>query len=144
MIAGLLALFAMAVKVSGLSDLGNRHYYLVTAEFDNIGGLKVRAPVSVSGVTIGRIGQIELDPKTLRAKVVMQISNQYRSIPADSSASILTQGLLGANYISLTPGFDETSLHAGSMLTTTHSALILENLIGQLIYHLKGDKSDKK
>lgn len=142
-LAGLLGLIFLAFKVSGLTvaAVGNHNFYTITAEFDNIGGLSVRAPVSVSGVTVGRVSAIQLDPTTFRAKVTLQINNKFHQFPSDSSASILTQGLLGSNYISLSPGFDTTTLKSGSVIETTHSALILENLVGQLIYNLKGDSN---
>ncbi len=141
---GLLGLLVLAFKVSGLTTIiGNDSYYVVTAEFDNIGSLKVRAPVTVSGVTVGRVKDIVLDPATFRAKVTLQIKNQFNQFPKDTSASILTQGLLGSNYISLTPGFDQKTLKSGGIIETTHSALILENLIGQLMFNLQGnDKKD--
>lgn len=143
MLAGLLGLLLLAFKVSGLTTfLGKRNYYVISAEFDNIGDLKVRAPVTVSGVTVGRVKNILLDPTTFRANVKLQISQKFSQFPTDTAASILTQGLLGSNYISLTPGFDQKTLKAGGMIETTHSALILENLIGQLMFNLK--KNDKK
>lgn len=143
MLAGLLGLILLAFKVSGLTDfVGTHDYYDVTAEFSNVGGLRVRAPVSVAGVTIGRVNQISLDPITFRAKVLMQIDKHFNELPKDSSASILTEGLLGSNYISVTPGFDNTVLKAGDYIETTHSALILENLVGQLMYSLKNGSND--
>lgn len=143
MLAGLLGLLLLAFKVSGLTTiLGNRNHYVINAQFDNIGDLKVRAPVTVSGVTVGRVKNIVLDPLTFRANVILQINQKFNQFPADTSASILTQGLLGSNYISLTPGFDQKTIKAGGMIETTHSALILENIIGQLMFNLK--KNDKK
>ena len=139
MIAGLIALAVLAFKVSGLADLGHGSSYVVTAEFDNIGGLKVRAPVSVSGVRVGRVSSITIDNNNFRARVVLQIDKNINTLPIDTSASILSQGILGANYISLAPGFEEGNLKGGDRIETTHSALILENLIGQLIYSLKPD-----
>ncbi len=144
MILGFLALLALAFRVSGLTSIGNGHFYVLTAQFDNVGDLKVRAPVSVSGVTVGRVANISLDPTTLRATVVLQLNDKMEKLPVDTSASILTQGLLGANYISLTPGFDSQYLKNGNSIETTHSALILENLIGQLMFNMKDKDSDKK
>ena len=143
-IIGLCGLFFLAFKVSGLTQLGNGHYYVLKADFDNIGALKVRAPVSVSGVKVGRVSAIQLDPQTYRASVTLQINNGYKDLPVDTAASILTQGLLGSNYISLSPGFDQKMLKPSEHIETTHSALILENLIGQLMFNLSGDKSKKK
>jgi len=140
-LVGIIALVALAFKVSGLTHIGNRSEYVLNAEFDNIGDLKVRAPVTVAGVTIGRVAQIELDPKTFRAHVILMINKNMNDLPDDTSASIFTQGLLGSNYISLTPGFDQKALKPGDNIETTHSALILENLIGQLLFSMKdGDK----
>jgi phospholipid/cholesterol/gamma-HCH transport system substrate-binding protein len=143
-IAALCGLLFLAFKVSGLTQMGDGHYYVLKAEFDNIGALKVRAPVSVSGVKVGRVSSIQLDPQTFRAAVTLQINNGYKDIPVDTSASILTQGLLGSNYISLSPGFEQKMLQPGAHIETTHSALILENLIGQLMFNLSGDKNKKK
>ena len=140
MIAGLLALLVLAFKISGLSFIGAHNDYVLTADFDNIGSLKVRAPVAVSGVTIGRVRSIQLDPETFRAKVTLQISAKMNTLPVDTAASILTKGLLGSNYINLTPGFDQRYLKSGGVIETTHSALILENLIGQLLFNVKKDK----
>lgn len=138
-VAGFVALILLAFKVSGLTDIGNGHYYTLSAEFDNIGDLKVRAPVAVSGVKVGKVQSITLDPQTYRAKVIMLIDNS-QNFPLDTSASIYTQGLLGSNYISLLPGFANQNLKPGQMIQTTHSALILENLVGQLMFNLTNDK----
>lgn len=137
MLAGILALLMLALKVSGLSTYMGSNGYLVSASFDNIGGLKVRAPVTVAGVRVGEVTDINLDRTTFKAVITMRINPNQNHLPTDSSASILTQGLLGANYISLTPGFDETSLKNGDRIANTHPALILENLIGQLLFSLK-------
>ena len=140
-IAALCALLFLAFRVSGLTtDVGNGDYYTITADFDNIGDLKVRAPVTVSGVKVGRVSNIQLNPQTYRATVMLQINNGYKDLPVDSSASIFTQGLLGSNYISLSPGFENQMLHPGDRIQTTHSAIILENLIGQLMFNLTNDK----
>jgi len=141
MIIGFLALLFLAFKVSGLTRLEQGATYRVTADFEDIGSLKVRAPVQVSGVTVGRVTDIDLDPDTFRARVTMQIDSQYNDLPVDTSASIFTQGILGSNYVALTPGFESEHLRAGSHIETTHSALILENLIGQLLFSLKSDKN---
>lgn len=137
MLAGIVALLILALKVSGLSNTVGDNGYIVTAAFDNIGGLKVRAPVTLSGVRIGQVYRITLDVTQFKAIVAMRIDANQRQLPADTSASILTQGLLGANYISLKPGFDQTFLKNGSAIQDTHPALILEDLIGQVIFSLK-------
>lgn len=148
MLAGLAAMVLLAFKVSGLTKVGNGDTYTITAEFDNIGGLKIRAPVAIGGVRIGQVENIALDKNSFRAVVTMRIENKFNNLPDDSSASIFTQGILGSNYISIVPGFEPESLKAGEQIETTHSALILENLIGQLIYSMKSDgnqvTTDKK
>ena len=142
-IVALSGLLFLAFKVSGLTTMGNGHYYVIRADFDNIGDLKVRAPVTVSGVKVGRVSEIQLDPQTYRAKVLMQIDDGYKDLPVDTSASIFTQGLLGSNYISLSPGFEQQMLQANGRIETTHSALILENLIGQLMFSMTNKDKDK-
>ena len=141
-IAGLASLVVLAFKVSGFSHYSSSDYYPVVAEFDNIGGLKPRAKVSVSGVVIGRVESIILDPRSYQAKATLLLNKRYR-IPLDSEASIFTEGILGSNYISIAPGYDTKNLSPGSLIEKTHSAMILENLIGQLVYSFKSDKSDE-
>lgn len=139
-IAALLGLLFLAFRVSGFAQLGDGHYYILKADFDNVGGLKVRAPVAVSGVKVGQVTQIKLNGQTYRAEVIMKISDAFQDLPIDTSASILTQGILGSNYIGLTPGYEQQVLKPGARIETTHSALILENLIGQLMFNLSNDK----
>jgi phospholipid/cholesterol/gamma-HCH transport system substrate-binding protein len=134
-----LSLVVLAFRVSGTKFSGASDMYALAADFDNIGGLKKRAEVSMSGVSIGYVDSIKLDPKSFRAVVTMEIDNSFQ-VPVDSSANIYTHGLLGSNYIAIVPGFESQNIKAGGVLETTHSALILENLIGQLIYSVKGDK----
>jgi phospholipid/cholesterol/gamma-HCH transport system substrate-binding protein len=142
MLLGLICFLVLAIKVSGVSDFGQAGHYSVSAEFSNIGGLKVRAPVTVAGVKVGEVTKIELIPNSLNAQVTMSLySNQ--SIPyEDASARILTEGLLGSNYISIVPGFDSSDsqhqfLREGDVITKTQEALVLENLIGQLVFNIK-------
>lgn len=142
MILGFLGLLFLAFKVSGLTLSHQGGTYVITADFDDIGSLKVRAPVQVSGVTVGRVSGINLDPNSFRAHVSMQINKQYNNFPIDTSASIYTQGILGSNYIALGPGFETENLQSGGHIETTHSALILEKLIGQLLFSLKGEKNN--
>lgn len=143
MILGILALLILALKVSGLSLSLQTKSYHVHAEFANIGNLKPRASVSIAGVKIGQVEQITLDPKSYMADVTLSIDDNIRTIPTDSTASILTAGLLGANYISLTPGFDDTFLKDNGRIDNTNQAMILENLIGQLVFNMK-DKKGKR
>lgn len=139
MIAGVAALATLALKVSGLTQAVSGKTYVLIAEFDTIGGLRVRSPVRVAGVRVGEVTAITLDPKTYRAKVDLTVMAEQK-FPQDTSASILTEGLLGSNYISLAPGFDETNLQNGNTIQTTHSAIILENLIGSLLFSVKDKK----
>lgn len=142
MLSGVLALLIMALKVSGAVEFTPRQAYQVTADFTDIGGLRVRAPVTVSGVRIGEVTRIDLQPGELSAKVTMRL-RQDKPIPYDdTSARILTQGLLGSNYISLVPGFDVAGsshpyLREGDKIAKTQEAIILENLIGQLLFNIK-------
>lgn len=141
-LGGVIALFVLALKVSGLGNVVGDNGYHISATFDNVGDLKIRAPVTISGVRVGEVTGIKLDQQTFRAVVTMQINPNENEIPVDSSASILTQGLLGSNYISLSPGFDNTFLKEGSAIDNTHPAIILENIIGQVMYKL--NSSDNK
>lgn len=143
MLIGLLALLVMVMKVSGIDDLMSTNDYPVTANFTDIGGLKVRAPVTVAGVKIGEVTHIELQPGQLNAKVTMKLSHDKQIPYEDASARILTEGLLGSNYISIVPGFDDEEnkdhpyLRAGDVIAKTQEAIILENLIGQLLFNIK-------
>jgi phospholipid/cholesterol/gamma-HCH transport system substrate-binding protein len=137
MIAGLLALMILATQVSGLSQVSKRGHYRLVAEFDNIGSLKQRAPVRIAGVTIGRVESVLLNRKSFRAKVVLLIENRDNNLPTDTEARIQTEGILGANYVALSPGFDQVNLTDGGQIAITHPALILENLIGQMLFKQK-------
>lgn len=143
MLLGLLALLVMAMKVSSISDYIAPKGYKVSADFTDIGGLKVRAPVTVAGVRVGEVTRIELKPGDLSAKVTMMLNSDKRIPFEDSSARILTEGLLGSNYISIVPGFEDGSnnnhpyLREGDVIAKTQEAIILENLIGQLIFNIK-------
>lgn len=148
-LVGLFLLFAitcltvLAFRVSGLTSLFPSNSYTVTAAFDDIGGLKVRSPVKIGGVQVGEVSQIDLDKVTYKAIVKMEIQDKFNDIPDDSSAGILTAGLLGDNYIAITPMYSKTMLKNGSQIEFARSAMILEKLIGQFIYRM-GGSSDKK
>lgn len=145
LIIAFIALSVLAFKVSGLTTLFPTKSYVVTANFDDIGGLKVRSPVKMGGVQIGEVSNISLDPVTFRAVVSMQIEDQFNDIPDDSSVGIFTSGLLGDNYVAVTPMYSKTFLKNGSNIQFTRSAMILEKLIGQFIYKMNnGDKNEKK
>jgi phospholipid/cholesterol/gamma-HCH transport system substrate-binding protein len=138
---GMLTLLFLALKAANLASFSTAPTYVLSARFDNIGGLKVRAPVRSAGVTVGRVTAITLDPKTFQGVVQMEIREDYR-FPKDSSAKILTSGLLGDQYIGLEPGGGETDLAAGAVITQTQSALVLENLIGQLLFSKAAEAGD--
>jgi phospholipid/cholesterol/gamma-HCH transport system substrate-binding protein len=134
MVAGFLALFFLAMKVSNLSAVTVGGGYTLTARFDNIGSLKVRAPVTMAGVRIGRVESIRLDKEMYEAVVTMNIDKQYNTIPTDTFANIFTAGLLGEQYISLSPGGSQEYMHPGDEFTHTQSALVLEQMIGQFLF----------
>ena len=133
-LAGLGALLVLALKVSNISAFQQTRGYNVIAQFQNIGGLKVRAPVTLAGVPVGRVEGITVDPKTFEARVVLTISDKYANLPEDTSASIFTAGLLGEQYIGLQPGGMEQVLKPGDQIMLTQSAVVLEQLIGQFLY----------
>mgnify|MGYP000957374064 CR=1 FL=1 len=134
LLLGIAALVFLGLRVANVQGFGETKSYTVTATFDNIGGLKVRAPLKVGGVVIGRVSGITLDEKSYLPKVSIAINQEYNEIPENSSLSIKTSGLLGEQYIALTMGFDDGE---SAMLQDTKSAMVLEDLIGQFLY---GDK----
>jgi phospholipid/cholesterol/gamma-HCH transport system substrate-binding protein len=129
---GMLGLLFLAMKAANLGSVGGGDTYLVQARFENIGGLKVRAPVRTAGVHVGRVTRIALDPKSFQGVVSMEIDRNYQ-FPKDSAAKILTAGLLGDQYIGLEPGGDDKVLAPGDTVPQTQSAVVLENLIGQFL-----------
>ncbi|OED41091.1 outer membrane lipid asymmetry maintenance protein MlaD [Endozoicomonas sp. (ex Bugula neritina AB1)] len=133
MLAGMLALMALAFKVSGLSLKSSQQSYELHAQFDNAGALKSRSKVAMAGVTIGKVREIRLDKHTYMAEVVMDINDDIDNIPLDSTASIVTAGLLGEKYISISIGGDEDYLRDGDRFEDTQSAVILEDLIGKFL-----------
>lgn len=132
-IAGMAALFMLAMKVSNIAAFTGDSGYIVNARFDNIGGLKVRSPVSMAGVRVGRVADITFDSQTYEAVVTMRIDPQYDKLPKDTSARILTSGVLGENYVGLEAGAKNSYLKNGDEIKITQSALVLENLIGQFL-----------
>lgn len=135
---GMAGLLFLALKAANLASFGQHKGYRVSAKFDNIGGLKPRAPVRSAGVTVGRVTRISLDPKTYQGVVRMEIDDHVK-FPKDTSAKILTAGLLGDQYIGLEPGADEKELAPNDTIRQTQSAVVLENLIGQLIFNRAAD-----
>ena len=135
---GLGAFLFVALKAANLTSFGRGDSYTLVARFDNIGGLKVRAPIRSAGVTVGHITSITLDPKTYQGVVMLEVDRAYQ-FPKDSSAKILTAGLLGDQYVGLEPGGDEKNLGAGDTVKQTQSAVVLENLISQFLFSKAAD-----
>jgi phospholipid/cholesterol/gamma-HCH transport system substrate-binding protein len=133
-VMGAIGLVLMALRVSGISAQGAAETYTITAYFENLGGLTERAKVSMSGVTIGRVTSIHLDTEDYVAVVEMEIHNNIATLTTDTSAAILTAGLLGEKYIGLTVGADDEYLQDGDEIEDTQSALVLEELIGQFLF----------
>ncbi len=134
---GFVAMFFLSMEVSNLSGASGDEVYDVTASFENVGSLKVRAPVAMAGVNVGRVTGIDFDHETFEAVVTMSIEAKYNQLPSDSNASILTAGLLGEEYVGLEPGGEEDVLKEGSQLKLTQSALILEQIIGRFLFSSK-------
>jgi phospholipid/cholesterol/gamma-HCH transport system substrate-binding protein len=132
-VLGAAALFFLAMKAGNLSAVSFEKTYPVITKFDNIGGLKPRAPVKSAGVVVGRVGDIRFDDKSYQAVVILELENGYK-FPKDTSAKILTAGLLGEQYIGLEAGGDTNNLVAGDRIKMTQSAVVLENLISQFLY----------
>lgn len=140
---GIGALFFLTTQTTGSDDFNVDDTFEVSARFENVGSLKARAPVSMSGVTIGRVTDIRFDSDSLEAVVTFVIDSRYDQIPDDSDASILTAGLLGSQYIGLTAGGSPLSLEDGSEILFTQSAIVLENIIGKfLIGGTSGDDGE--
>ncbi len=135
---GLAALVFVALKAANLTSFSGGDSYGLSAQFTNIGGLKVRAPVRSAGVVVGRVSGIKLDAKTYQGVVAMEIQRGF-DFPKDTSAKILTAGLLGDQYIGLEPGGDLANLAAGDVVRQTQSAVVLENLIGQFLFNKAAD-----
>ena len=135
-LAGALALVFLAVKVSGVNLTRGGDSYVVQARFDDVAGLRPRAKVSMAGVTVGRVARIEVDMEYGEAIVSLEIQGEPGSLSLDTGAQILTEGILGSRYVSLLPGADEETLADGDVIEDTQGALVLENLIGDLVTRL--------
>lgn len=147
MLAALLAALFICLRAASVTSLHTEPTYRLYATFNNIGGLKVRSPVRIGGVVIGRVADIALDPKTYLPRVAMDIETRYNHIPDTSSLAIRTSGLLGEQYLALNVGFDDPDLGTsvlkdGEMIQDTKSAMVLEDLIGQFLY--KSNSGDDK
>ena len=136
---GIGALFFLTTQTTGRNDFSTTDTYVVEARFENVGSLKKRAPVAMSGVTIGRVTNIEFDGASLEAVVTLVIESRFALIPDDSDASILTAGLLGSQYIGLQAGGSEIYLEDGSEILFTQNAIVLENLIGKFLVNMGSD-----
>ena len=142
--AGLAALLVLAMKVSNLTAFADDTGFQLIAKFENVGSLKVGAPINIAGVRVGRVAGIGIDHTTHEAVVKLNINKEYTDIPADTSASILTAGLLGEQYVALEPGGDIKALKAGDEIRLTQPALVLEKIIGQFLFSKAQEGSTKQ
>jgi phospholipid/cholesterol/gamma-HCH transport system substrate-binding protein len=138
LLAGILALLLLALRVSGLSASASNDSYKLYANFDNIAGLTVRAKVTMAGVTIGKVTAIDLDHDTFTGRVTMEVDKRVNNLPSDSTASILTAGLLGEKYVGISVGGDDQLLKDGGTIHDTQSSLVLEDLIGKFLLNSVG------
>lgn len=136
---GAIALVFLALRAGNMSSFSFAPTYQVNAYFDNLGGLKVRAPVKSSGVVVGRVSGISFDNERFQAVVSMELESKYQ-FPTDSSISILTSGLLGEQYVGITPGGEDKMLAAGNTIQYTQSAVVLEELISKFLYSSAGSQ----
>ncbi|MFB9137545.1 outer membrane lipid asymmetry maintenance protein MlaD [Vibrio sp. AK197] len=145
-LAGICAILVMIFQVADVKGFGSGDTYTLKARFDNIGSLKVRSPVKVGGVVVGRVTNIDLDRERLVPVVSIAVDRQFDQFPDTSSLQILTSGLIGEQYLGLTPGFvfdDEEMLKEGDFIEDTKSAMVLEDLIGQFLYSSGNSDSDQ-
>jgi phospholipid/cholesterol/gamma-HCH transport system substrate-binding protein len=141
-VLGFAALFFLTTQTTGSENFTGKESYEVQARFENVGNLKSRAPVSMSGVTIGRVRSVAFDPDQLNAVVTFAIDSRYDQIPDDSDASILTAGLLGSQYLGLQAGGSDTYLTDGSEIQFTQSAVVIENLISKYLFNTDREDSE--
>lgn len=140
--AGIAALLVLAVNVSNVGGFSSGKQYTVTANFDNISGLKRRSSVAIAGVNVGRVINISVDPVTFEAVVEMTLDSSFNEVPVDSSAGIYTAGLLGEKYIGIEPGGAPDFLEDGSVIRLTQSSIVLEKLISQFLFS-QSDREEK-
>ncbi len=133
LLAGIFALLLLALRVSGLIVANSTDTYKLTAHFDNIAGLTTRAKVTMAGVTVGKVVAIDFDTETYTGKVTMEVQERVNNLPTDTTASILTAGLLGEKYISFSVGGEDEVLKDGDVIYDTQSSLVLEELIGKFL-----------
>jgi len=141
---GFAALFFMVTQITNKGLVWHEQNYRLTARFDNVGGLKVGAPVSIGGVTVGRVEAIDYDSKNYKAVARLAIQSRYDKIPDDSDVAIYTAGLLGGQYVGITPGGAETYFKDGDRIELTQSAVVLENLISKFLFDRAGQGDAKK
>ena len=141
--AGLAGLLFLALKVGNLASFSTAQTYQIQAKFANIGGLKIRAPIKSAGVVVGRVSNVSFDNVTYEAVVTLNLDSQYQ-FPRDTSAKILTSGLLGEQYIGLDAGGDSEMLKQGERLRLTQSAVVLENLISQFLFNKAAEDKEAK
>lgn len=149
LLAALLAALFVCLKAANVTSMRTEPTYTIYATFDNIGGLKVRSPVRIGGVVVGRVADISLDPKTYLPRVTLDIEERYNHIPDTSSLSIRTSGLLGEQYLALNVGFEDPELGTsilkdGGTIQDTKSAMVLEDMIGQFLYNSNSKGDDNK
>ncbi|NND44070.1 MAG: outer membrane lipid asymmetry maintenance protein MlaD [Xanthomonadales bacterium] len=144
LLLGIAALVWLATKATNYGQEVGKEAYRVSARFTNVADLKDRAPVKIGGVTIGLVDRITLDPVTFDAIVELRIDQRYNEIPADSSAAILTSGVLGDRYVGLEPGGDIAVLEEGDEIFVTQSAVVLEQLVSKFLFNSQGDKGDSE
>ncbi len=142
--AGLAALAILAFRIGNLTTAEVTDGYRLEARFENIGSLKVRSAVSLAGVRIGRVTEIQVDPESYQARVIMTIDGRYRNLPVDTGATVLTAGLLGEQYVGLEPGGAEEYLKDGDRIKVTQSAMVLEKLIGRVLTMFIEKPADNK
>lgn len=138
---GAVAILFLALQSANLLSLSFQKTYTVTAKFDNVGGVKPKAAVRSAGVVVGRVENIVFDDQSFQAVVTLALENRY-VFPKDSSLKILTSGLLGEQYLGIEPGADEKTLAANDIITSTQSAVVLENLISQFLFSKAADGGD--
>jgi phospholipid/cholesterol/gamma-HCH transport system substrate-binding protein len=141
---GFASLFFLATQTTNVESYVDDAGYIVKAKFEDVAGLKERAPVTMAGVTIGRVERIVVDSQGLDAEVTMRIRSEYDKIPDDSDASVLTAGLLGSKYVGIGPGGSETYLRDNGRIHLTQSAIVLENVIGQLLFRVGSENGNSK
>lgn len=142
-VLGFVALLFLALKAGNMSSLSFKPTYSIKLKFDNIGGLKPRAPVKSAGVTVGRVVSIDFDNEAYQALVTLSVDQPFQ-FPRDTFAKILTTGVLGEQYVGLDPGGDDEMLKDGDTITMTQSAVLLENLISQFLYNKAADAGGAK